>query len=260
MGTKHFKKVSGTSRSGYAMLIMLLIVIAIAPYVLWVLMSDPDKRDRETKREQVSQPDKYPWVEEWRIKHLKKRKPWGVKSATAPQGQPVILKNLGIEANTRQGRALIGSVSITIAPDGTLEGAWGADYESASPRAHHATNGQFKGNTDPTRICTDANGVEQPYLFFIGKGEFAELETNYETNRVRRRLGMIYVRGWLDNEFNSEGSVHLTFNKREQRVFAWKGEAEETFPMSYKKPGLKTFIKQALAPRDRTKDNNPFLK
>jgi hypothetical protein len=146
---------------------MLLIVVAIGMLIYYFALSPVD---RKTGREQKKSPDKYPWVEEWRIKD---RKGGDASEQPTSEYQPKITKLLEFRANVQEERNDRGLISLAILPDGTIEGGWTAEYDTLSPRMNYTVvNASFKGNTDPSKIYSDADGEDKSKLFFITKGNF----------------------------------------------------------------------------------------
>ena len=116
-----------------------------------------------------------------------------------------------------------GQILVAIHPDGTVEGGWGADYDSISPRMHRSViKGDFKGNTNPSKIYTGEEGEDQSKLYFITKGKYLILETNFETSKVRKIIGNIYVVGWLSPDLSAFGRVHITPDKKTQEIYEWE--------------------------------------
>jgi hypothetical protein len=114
-----------------------------------------------------------------------------------------------------------GDIKFSVQPDGTVRGSWGGDFETTKKK-HYLASAGFEGNTDPTRIYKDKTGnVDTTKLFMIAKGTYQELVTDYETRAVRRGAGKIYVVGWINKDLTVEGRMHMTVDKRTQRIYEW---------------------------------------
>jgi hypothetical protein len=85
--------------------------------------------------------------------------------------------------------------------------------------------GDFKGNTDPSKIYSDEEGEDRSLLFVICKGKFLILESNMDTGKVRKVTGYIYVVGWIAPDLSAFGRIHLTSDKKTQQIFDWEGKA-----------------------------------
>jgi hypothetical protein len=94
---------------------------------------------------------------------------------------------------------------------------------------HYIINANFKGNIDPSKIYSDEDGEDPSKLYFITRGKYLTLETNYETNKVRKINGQIYVVGWLTSEFTAFGQIHMTPNKKTQRIYKWAAVGKTGF-------------------------------
>jgi len=127
-----------------------------------------------------------------------------------------------------------GQILMAIHPDGTVKGGWSADYDAISPRIHYLVmKGDFKGNTDPSKMYGDKEGEDPSKLYFITKGKFLILETNFETNKVRKIVGNIYVVGWLSPDLSAFGRVHVTPDQKTQKIYEWKAVPEKRMPFNW---------------------------
>jgi len=206
---------SKKNRHGYGLLLMLLIVIAIGMLIYYYTLGPPI--DKKTTREQQQSPDKYPWVQEFRLRKK------GQQAQQQPSAdQPNITKTIRIAGLVKDENKDRGRIEMLIRPDGTVEGVWGADYGVKSPRRDYTVmKADFKGNTDPSKIYADENGEDPTKLFIITKGQFLILETDFETGEAHKRAGYIYVVGWLGPDFKAFGRLHLTEDKSTQTIFQW---------------------------------------
>jgi len=220
MQAAHLQDQEQRKRSGIVLLMMLLLVIVLGVMVYFFKMYP---QDRETKRIQEQSPDKYPWVEEWRIEHLGRHKPRGHVQQALSDEQPDVTETIQFRAKVWEQGDDRGQILMAIHPDGTVEGGWGADYETISPRVHYSViNAAFKGNTDPSKVYTDEGGIDRSKLYIITKGKYLILETNYETNKVRKIEGNIYVVCWLSPDLSAFGRLHITPDKKTQKIYEWE--------------------------------------
>jgi hypothetical protein len=206
------------NRPAFALL-MLLIVVVIGMLIYYFALSPVD---RKTAREQKKSPDEYPWVEEWRIKD---RKVGDAAEQPISEEQPKITEILEYSVNVQEKRNDRGLVSFTILPDGTVEGVWAAEYDTLSPRMNYTVvKAGFKGNTDPSKIYSDADGEDKSKLFFITKGNFLILETNFDNGKVKNVIGNIYVTGWINPDYSVTGKITITSDKKSLQAFQWQGQ------------------------------------
>lgn len=206
------------NRRGFALL-MLLIVVVIGMLIYYFALSPVD---RKTAREQRKSPDKYPWVEEWRIKD---RKGGDAREKPSSEEQAKIRGIMEYRVNVKEERNDRGLISLMISPDGTVEGGWVAEYDTLSPRMNYTVvNAGFKGNTDPSKIYSDAEGEDKSKLFFITKGNFLILETNFDNGKVKNVTGNVYVTGWINPDYSASGKITITSDKKSLQAFHWQGE------------------------------------
>jgi hypothetical protein len=203
------------NRPAYALLLSLLLAVVIGIVIYYFALSTP--MDRETARKQKQSPDKYPWVEEFRLrKH-------GKEAQERPSAkQPNIREAILLEAEVKEKGKNRGTIQMIIRPDGTIEGTWLADYRTRVPKIDYTViNAKFKGNTDPSKIYKNENGEDPTKLYIITKGNFLILETNFETGKARNLVGYIYVTGWIGPDYSAFGQLHITSDKINQTIFQW---------------------------------------
>jgi hypothetical protein len=200
-------------------LLMLLIVVVLGMLIYFYSMGG--SIDKPPTPEQLANPDEYPWVEENRL--------WkdGQEGQYLPSAEQADISG-GVEilADVKDGQYARGSLRLPIRPDGSIKGGWVADYGTVSPRIDYTVmKGDFKGNIDPSKIYSDEIGEDQSLLFVICRGMFLILESNMETNEVRKVTGYIYVVGWIEPDLSAFGRIHITSDKQTQRIFDWEGKA-----------------------------------
>lgn len=194
-----------TNRPGFAVLLMLLIIVVICT-LIWL---DPSALFSRSDPE-------LPWNQKFRI----------LKSDQEPQTpskkQPDVTRGILFEADAKQQDEPRGKIRLVIQPNGKVKGSWVAEY-NPSPKLNYLVMGaSFKGNIDPSKVYSDENGEDPSKLYFITKGRFIILETRLESNRVRSVKGRIYVTGWVDPGYNATGEIIITSDKRSFQAFDWK--------------------------------------
>lgn len=220
MQSAHLQGRLQTNRRGIVLLVILLLIVifGVLIYFFGVRISPMDS---ETARQQQESPDEYPWVEEWRIKGSRMRKGRNVAEQVVSAEQANITRVLKFIADVKHQRDNRGQIMLAIYPDGNVEGRWATDYETGSPRANHLISASFQGNTDPSKFYEDVNGEDRSKLFLIAMGGYSELETNFETSKVRRLRGNIYVTGWINPDYSVTGKITITPDKKSLRAFHW---------------------------------------
>ncbi|MBN2269167.1 MAG: hypothetical protein JXN61_01045 [Sedimentisphaerales bacterium] len=198
-------------RSGYIMLLSLLIVVLIG-LVIYVVMTG-EGIDLTTGEKDTSPP----W-RQWTKNLIElKKKPIGTPSPDQPQ----LAGALQFMTDAWEDQQKRGSIQLAILPDGTIEGQWSGQYWISKTLDHQVMAASFKGNIVPERIYSDENGEDTTKLYFIGHGGFSILETNSETSRVRNVMGDLYITGWLDGGNNAAGKITITSDERRFRAYTW---------------------------------------
>lgn len=199
-----------TSRPAFVVLLVLLVIVVVCA-LIWL---DPSALFNRSDPE-------LPWNEEFRIVKSDKDVP------PPSEQQPQLTSFLEYNAEAQQQGKPRGQIGLLIHPDGRIKGGWGGEYKPQPEVTHEIFAGQFKGNIDPSKIYHDADGEDPTKLYFITKGRFLILETNWENNKVRKVAGRIYVTGWLDTEYNAAGKITITSDKRSFETFSWRGKGTE---------------------------------
>jgi hypothetical protein len=209
------KGVLGTERSGYVLILMILIVFLIGA-LIWL---DPMALIH-------GYGSGMPWNEERRIV----RPDGEVKQPK--EGQPKILENLGFDGQIMEGGEVKGGVEMYLSTDGRIKGVWGGKYNPEPNLMWEVVGSRFRGNIDPTKIYSDKDGEDPRKLYFIAKGESLIMVTNLKTDKIKTAGGLVYVTGWLDNDYNAVGKVTITSDKKTYWEYYWqsKGEKVEGVP------------------------------
>jgi hypothetical protein len=204
------KGVRGTERRGYILILMVLIVCIIGAFI-WL---DP----------MVLMPGSgsgMPWNEERRIVRS------GATVKQPKEGQPKILDNLGFDGRIMEDKEVKGGVGLFILTDGRIKGIWEGKYNPESNITWEVVGSRFKGNIDPTKIYSDKDGEDPNKLYFIAKGESLIMVTDSKTDKIKTATGLIYVTGWLDNEYNAVGKITITSDKKTYWEYYWQSNGEK---------------------------------
>jgi hypothetical protein len=201
-----FQAESSNRRSVYTVWLRLLVLIGIIAGT--VVLVFPSILASYTE-------GNLPWNEERRI--LKS----GQSLRRAPsRDQPQITDVLNYKAQTWQEDVSGGRVNFIIYPDGIVKGVWNGEYDNDGAR-RTILAACFCGNIDPTKPCIE-NGIhDASKLYFITAGTFTLLQTQAVTGLSRGINGFIYVRGWIDPNYNATGEIFVTENKKSFDVFTW---------------------------------------
>jgi hypothetical protein len=162
-----------------------------------------------------------PWDEEHRLV------PSSEKVRQPNEGQPKILDNLGFEGALEENGEVKGGVDMFILTDGRIKGVWAGKYNPEPDITWEVVGSRFKGNIDSTKIYSDKDGEDPNKLYFIAKGDSLILVTNSKTDKIKTANGLLYVTGWLDNEYNAVGKVTITSDKKTYWEYSWQSEGEK---------------------------------
>ncbi len=204
-----------SERSGIALIIMVLLIVVFG-VIIWLdpmsLMKGSDSG--------------MPWNEEDRIVRSDEE----VKQPK--EEQPEIFHNLRFRTDAFQNDKLRGRIVVYMLTDGRVRGGWWGTYKTKPEITWEVVQASFKGNIDPSKIYKTEDGEDRSKLYFIAKGKFLILETNWDTSVVRNLKGRIYVTGWLDDEYIAKGKVVLTSDKKSYKEYSWTvaGEKEGFVP------------------------------
>ena len=203
-------EVSGGGRRGYILILMVLIVCIIGA-LIWLnpMALIP------------SSGSGMPWNEERRLVYP------GGKVKQPKEGQPKIIDNLRFAGAMAENGEVKGRVDMFILTDGRIKGVWGGTYNPEPDITWEVVGSRFRGNIDPTKIYCDERGEDPMKLYFIAKGESLILVTNSKTDKIKTSTGLIYVTGWLNNEYNAAGKVTITSDKKTYWEYYWQSPAEK---------------------------------
>jgi hypothetical protein len=204
------KEVWGGERGGYILILMVLIVFLIGA-IIWL---DPMSLVHGAGSDM-------PWNEERRLV----RPDGEVKKPK--EGQPKILENLAFDGRITEGREVKGGVEMYLSTDGRIKGVWGGKYNPEPNLIWEVVGSRFKGNIDPTKVYSDKDGEDSRKLYFIAKGESLIMVTDLKTDKIKTATGLVYVTGWLDNEYNAAGKVTITSDKETYWEYYWQSRGEK---------------------------------
>ena len=201
---------------GMALLFLLLGIIVVM--VGYYLVMNP-KPSSDSLQEQKQDPEKYPWVEESRIKK-------DAEDTYKPKPEQPQIKDVTIyKAEVTKDGKERGIVLIEVDPTGLVQVRWFGEYMTATPRMEFQIfPSSATGNIDPTKIYEDENDMDYEKLYIITKGSFSMLETNYENGKVRKIAGFLYLTGWLDKQRQIKGYLSITSDKNNVKVFDYVAE------------------------------------
>jgi len=202
---------SRAGRGGYVLILMVLIVFLIGA-LIWL---DPMALIRGSG-------SGMPWNEERRLVHP------GGKVKQPKEGQPKILDNLAFSGKMMENNEVKGGVGLFILTDGRIKGIWTGKYNPEPNITWEVVGSRFKGNIDPTKVYSDKDGKDPKKLYFIAKGESLIMVSDSKTDKIKTATGLIYVTGWLDNEYNAVGKVTITSNKKDYWEYYWQSKGMKT--------------------------------
>lgn len=199
------------NRSGAVLLFMVLIVVLAGILLVYDPFAFFGSRGRDL-----------PWNQLDRI--VMHGKPVPAPSAE----QPSITRMLVFSADAMLEDEGRGIIEMVIRPDGRIEGNWGAEYEPKPGIHYQVVKSRFRGNIDPSRIYKDKFGKDPSLLYFITQGKLMIMETNSGTQVIRMAKGHIYVRGWLDSEYNATGEIIITSDRKSYKSFSWEAKGRRS--------------------------------
>jgi len=219
-------------------LLSLLIGSAIMIIVFFLILTPRPSSDSLQRQE--LEPEKYPWVEEKRIKQE-------VEDIRQPEPeQPQLEKAIIYRATVNHEGRKRGSILIKVDTTGLVEVRWGGSYATKKPRMEfELLSASSIGNIDPTKIYKDEVDLDYEKLYIITKGNFSMLETNHENGKVRKVSGFLYLTGWLDKQQQIKGYLSVTSDKNAVKVFDYIAEKTDLISLP-NKGSLMNLIKVGL--------------
>ncbi|MBN2456794.1 MAG: hypothetical protein JXB29_09730 [Sedimentisphaerales bacterium] len=214
MKTNYFTGHNQRNHKGFALLIMLLLVVVLGALV-WL---DPFAFSGSKGKD-------LPWNQVKRIVPDDKTVP------SPTEQQPKFTTYMGIGAKCKENEQNRGTLEILINPQGRVRGTWSADYWPKPNLRYEVVNSRFKGNIDPARLYKDEDSEEASKLYIISRGNFLILET--KKGQMRTAKGRIYVTGWVDDEYNITGKVTITSDKKTYYEYVFSGRLGNISPFLF---------------------------
>lgn len=157
--------------------------------------------------------------------------PWNEQGCILPRGrtpqfqlsedQPKLTNIFRYKTQVEQEDQPQGVINFLIYPDGTVKGIWNGEFDRADDTHCLIMAASFAGNIDPARKYIE-NGDEDPSkLYFITAGAYNIVETTPSGEKSSNVSGFVYVRGWLDTNYNAVGELIITPNKKSLESFSW---------------------------------------
>jgi len=188
-------------KNGYAAMLGLLIVIAIAMLIYFLEAKAIFGPGRKYANRPVK-PEDHPWqmedllVPEDQIVPVPKK------------GQPELLEPVILTASVQRNNVSRGSVKITFGKDCRVNAEWSAQY--TSNLKEYTMRSNLKGNVVPSRVYSDPNdNKDSTRLFFIAKGSYAQI-VQVTDGKFQTELGTAYILGWLRPDNTAEGTITIT--------------------------------------------------
>lgn len=204
-------KPDAKNRNGYAMLLMLVVVIAIAACIYYLQFGKPAKS---------SSGDVMPWKQE----NLLVKAEQEVEKPT--DQQPDISNGLNFDLNVGIGGDDDGGqLGFGITPDGRVFGIWHGIYYDSKKVNYDIMQGNFEGNIAPSKIYKDKDGEDASKLYFIAKGKYLIAANDFKKNMVCHLSGIFYVTGWVNRDNSAIGKITTTAGGTAGygQTFIWRG-------------------------------------
>ena len=146
---------------------------------------------------------------------------------TPLQSQPAIDQMMNFKLSLKENNGDRGTVMMRIDADGRLSGTWLGEYRPSPKITRTVMSSKIEGNIDSSKVFLDGSGQDDSQLFVIGKGKFMILEFNDDDSTTQRKLGTIYLTGWLSTDYVLTGKVTLTSDKKDCEVYNFKNSRIE---------------------------------
>ena len=201
----------GLNRNGgYALLLMLVIVIAVGAYIYYLQLGQAEKLPETDSAGNI-----LPWKED----NLLAKADEAVEGTTDEQID--IANGLSYDINVGIGGERSGELKLSINPDGRCWGIWHGNYYDSNKVNYEIMEGAFKGNIVPSKIYTDSNGDDASKLYFIAKGKYLITEEDFKKGTVQKRQGTFYVTGWVNRDHSAIGKITMAIPPDGYKTFGW---------------------------------------
>ncbi len=204
-------------KNGYAAMLGLLIVIAIAMLIYFLEAKAIFGPGRKYANRPVK-PEDHPWqmenllIPEDQIVPVPKK------------GQPELLEPIKLTASVQRNNAGRGSVKITFGKNCRVAADWSTQYEY--DKKIYSIQAQMKGNVVPSKVYSDANGREdKTRLFFIAKGPYTQI-IQLPDNTSQTEQGTAYILGWLRPDNTADGTITITTDQTWSALYPFNTTAQ----------------------------------
>ena len=209
----HRKLKANPSRRGSVILMVLVaVVILMMLYFIDIqAIFGPNLKDRSPK------PTARPWLQEDRLVGPDEL----IKMPKPPK--LIIDKDFTTTCHVTSDGSDRGKVILEFNTAGEVSGSWHCEY-SGNDRDYRF-NADFAGNIDATQTFSDDSGSDESLLYFITKGSYTHQIHNSQAGRTTEEKGIIYVIGWLEDDYTASGKIVITDKERSFSVsFNWQTE------------------------------------
>ncbi len=208
------------NKNGFILLGFLIVIAIIA--ILYMVnlrgLLGPDMDSRSPYEER-------PWFEEQR---LIRQGSFPVEQTTKG-GKTVIEKKTVFTGDVKRKDEQRGDIEIIIDPNGKAIGQWRCEYQYT--KSIYTITAEFIGNIDPTKIYQDQTGKNNQLLYFITKGKYRQIKTDTGTGSQWPSEEIIYVIGWVDNNYSAQGKLFLMADNDDESngnaEYDWKTKNDE---------------------------------
>ena len=200
------------NRNGYAMLLMLVIVIAIAAYMYYLQFGRTEKLPESDSAGNV-----LPWKEE----NLLVKDGEAIERPTDKQID--IANGLNCDLNVGIDGEEGGELEFAINPDGSCWGNWHGTFYDSKKVNYDIMQGDCKGNIASSKIYKDQNGEDASKLYLIAKGKYLIAENDFKKGKLQHRGGTFYVTGWVNRDHSVTGKITETATPEGYKTFMWRG-------------------------------------
>jgi len=198
-------------RFGYALLLMILIVILIGAVIWYDPMSFFQSNDPTL-----------PWNQEFHLVDEDAEVP------PTTDKQAVIDKDLQFKTKLEREGTSRGRLTLLIRDDGTVRTGWKGEFYPEKKVLYDVLNGGTVGNIAPSHTFINENGYEDPTkLYFLTKGNYMILVSDDNKGTSYQINGMLYVRGWIDPDLHIKGEMMVTADLKEYKSFPFEGDLRE---------------------------------
>lgn len=166
-------------------------------------------------------PDTSDGLMPWREWGLREANPKPEQNPSAEQPQITKILAFDTNAHLKGAREPRGEIQMTIMPDGSIGGNWGGNYYRK--KVNFNGGGGFQGKIYPAKIYRDENGQDPSKLYFLAKGKFQLHESDLEKT-YSIRGGDLYVKGWIDTNFQVISEILITSDEKYIETFTWSAK------------------------------------